>query len=119
MLSLARAFFQAGARTVVGTRWRIRDEDAAALFETFYRALGNGATLSTALAQTKADAIARGRGPEVWAGLVLLGDGASRPFPPRTSEPDLRRASIATLVLVASIAIVTVTLARKRPRRSV
>ena len=30
----------------VGTRWHIRDEDAASLFETFYRALGRGSTLS-------------------------------------------------------------------------
>jgi CHAT domain-containing protein len=119
MMSLARAFFQAGARAVVGTRWRIRDEDAASLFDTFYRALGNGATLSAALAQTKSEAIARGRSPEVWAGLVLLGDGASRPFLPRTPKPELRSASIATLILCASIVIATGALALKRPRHHV
>jgi hypothetical protein len=119
MLSIARAFFQAGARAVVGTRWRIRDEDAASLFETFYRTLGSGATLSAALAQTKAEAIAHGRSPEMWAGLVLLGDGASRPFLPRTPKPDPRRARMATLILCASIAIATGTLALKRRRRHI
>jgi CHAT domain-containing protein len=119
MLSLARAFFQAGARAVVGTRWRIRDEDAASLFDTFYRALGNGATLSAALAQTKSEAIARGRSPEVWAGLVLLGDGASRPFPPRPPKPGPRRASMALLALSATIALAIGTLALKRPRHCI
>ena len=119
MLSLARAFFQAGARAVVGTRWRIRDEDAASLFETFYRTLGSGATLSAALAQTKAEAIAHGRSPEIWAGLVLLGDGASRPFPPRTPKPDPRRATIAMLALSAAIAIATGTFALTHRRHHI
>ena len=81
VLSLARAFFQAGARTVIGTRWPVRDEDAASLFETFYEELGKGASISEALARTKIEAMLANRPPQVWAGLVLLGDGTSRPFP--------------------------------------
>ena len=80
VLSLARAFFQAGARAVVGTRWRIRDEDAAELFDAFYARLAAGASLSAALARTKQDAIARGRPAAVWGSLILLGDGAATPF---------------------------------------
>jgi CHAT domain-containing protein len=81
VLSLARAFFAGGARSVIGTRWPIRDEDAAALFDTFYRALGRGATVSEALMTAKIDAIDAGRPASAWAGLVLLGDGGMRPFP--------------------------------------
>ena len=102
MLSLARAFFQAGAHAVVGTRWHIRDEDAASLFESFYRALGNGATLSGALQAAKADAYARGQRADVWAGLVLLGDGASRPFPPRTPASRPHPGILAGLILLAA-----------------
>ncbi len=81
VLSLARAFFTAGAGTVIGSRWPIRDEDAAALFEGFYRHLAGGASLSSALKQTKTDAIAAGRPARAWASLVLMGDGGFRPFP--------------------------------------
>ena len=34
VLSLARAFFEAGAHAVIGSRWPIRDEDAASLFDS-------------------------------------------------------------------------------------
>lgn len=81
MLSLARSFFEAGARAVVGTRWRIRDEDAAWLFASFYRHLGAGASLSFALRQTRVDAIAAGRSAQAWAALIVIGDGAMQPFP--------------------------------------
>jgi hypothetical protein len=119
VLSLARAFFQGGARAVVGTRWHVRDEDAASLFETFYRALGKGATVSAALAQTKARAIAQGRRPAVWAGLVLLGEGESRPFPTRPIESDTDRRIGRRLVLLLIVAIVAGLLALKpRLRRA-
>ena len=87
VLSLARAFFQAGARTVVGTRWPIRDADAAALFEMFYRNLARGLTVSEALARTKADAIAEHHPPAAWAALVLWGEGSARLFPQRSNPP--------------------------------
>jgi hypothetical protein len=117
MLSLARAFFQAGASAVVGTRWHIRDEDAATLFESFYRALGNGATVSGALAEAKANAIGRGRRADVWAGLVLLGDGATRPFPPRPAASGPPLGILAGVILLAAAAIAAA-LKRFRLRRS-
>ena len=81
VLSLARAFFAAGAHAVIGTRWPIRDEDAAWLFDVFYRRLGEGASLSEALKGAKARAIESGRPAAAWASLVLLGNGAFQPFP--------------------------------------
>ena len=87
VLSIARAFFEGGAQAVVGSQWPIRDEDAAAMFDTFYRVLADGASLSQALRQAKIEAIAAGRSPAAWAGLVVLGNGAVHPFPePRPQQ---------------------------------
>jgi hypothetical protein len=94
VLSLARAFFEAGARAVIGTRWPIRDKDAAALFESFYRHLGQGASLSSALRQARIEAMVAGRPPHVWAALALLGDGAMQPFPAGTRRPLSTRRTI-------------------------
>jgi len=80
VLSLARAFFEAGAHAVVGSRWPLRDVEAAALFDTFYRHLGQGASLSQALKATQDEARAAGRPASAWAGLMLLGNGELRPF---------------------------------------
>ncbi len=87
VLSLARAFFEAGATTVIGSRWPIRDRDAASLFESFYRQVGRGASLSEALKAAKQEAIAAERPASAWASLVLLGDGDFRPFPHGRTEP--------------------------------
>jgi CHAT domain-containing protein len=80
VLSLARAFFEAGAHAVVGSRWPLRDADAAVLFDAFYRQLARGASLSEALKITQDEARAAGRPAAAWAGLVLLGNGDLRPL---------------------------------------
>jgi CHAT domain-containing protein len=80
VLSLARAFFEAGAHAVVGSRWPLRDADAAWLFDAFYRHLAAGASLSEALKITQDEARTAGRPAAAWAGLVLLGNGDLRPF---------------------------------------
>jgi DNA-directed RNA polymerase subunit beta' len=49
---LARSFFAAGAHAVIGSRWPLRDADAAQLFDSFYRHLTHGASLSEALNAT-------------------------------------------------------------------
>ena len=116
VLSLARAFFEAGAHAVVGTRWPLRDADAAALFDTFYRHLGGGASLSEALRATREEARAAGRPAAAWAGLVLLGNGDLRPFlgtrPPR---PLVGYSLI--LAVMAVLAISLVILLRRRVER--
>jgi hypothetical protein len=97
VLSLARAFFQAGAHAVVGSRWPLRDADAAQLFEAFYRHLGRGASLSQALSASQAEARAAGRPSSAWAALVLLGNGNLRPFVGATIAP---RHSLSPVLLV-------------------
>ena len=109
VLSLARAFFEGGAHAVIGTRWPLRDADAAVLFDTFYRRLAEGATLSAALKTTRDEARAAGRPPSAWAGLVLLGNGDLRPFasrrPPVTAGRRHVSAVTAALTLTTLLAV--------------
>ena len=120
VLSLARAFFAAGAQSVIGTRWPIRDEDAAIIFDAFYRTLGGGASLAEALAQAKVEVMNAGRPAAVWASLVLLGDGAFRPFPggPRETAPTFSIAAPIGLAVVLLLSIAAFAPARRRGFRA-
>jgi hypothetical protein len=79
VMSLARAFFGAGATAVVGTLDRTRDDEAGAFFTAMYGGLGRGATLGEAVAGAKREAIRAGAPPAAWASMVLLGDEGVRP----------------------------------------
>lgn len=119
-LSLARAFFAAGARAVVATRWPLRDDDAAYVMSRFYEALRDGAGTSEALRRARHDAIAKGLPADAWAGIAVLGDGRGAPLTPQpsaTSEGPGPR-TIAIVVIVVAAALV---MARRRgglPRRA-
>jgi CHAT domain-containing protein/tetratricopeptide (TPR) repeat protein len=119
VLSLARAFFEAGAHAVIGSRWPLRDVDAAALFDTFYLHLGQGASLAQALKATQDEARAAGRPASAWAGLMLLGNGDLRPFP-GGRPPTHRWLGLApALVLGAAFLVVLgLVFARRSLRRS-
>lgn len=75
-LSLSRAFLQAGASTVIGSLWPLRDDETAELFDAFYRHLAAGRTVSESLAEAQRDRIEEGEPPAAWAGVVLLGKGS-------------------------------------------
>lgn len=109
VLSLARAFFEAGAHAVIGSRWPLRDADGAALFETFYRRLAAGASLAEALKTTQHEAREAGLPASAWAGLVLLGNGDLRPFldghPPGRLVGRHSRGLAVTAVFVAVLAV--------------
>lgn len=80
-MSLARAFFVAGAHAVIGSLWPLRDDEAAALFEDFYRHLGEGAAVAEALAAARRDRLTAGAPSAAWAGVVLYGNGDLVPLP--------------------------------------
>lgn len=86
-LSLAHAFFQGGARAVIGGLWPLRDDDVEALVSDFAAALAEGASVAEALATARSERIAAGDPVEAWAGLVLLGDGAAVPLPDADPRP--------------------------------
>ncbi|HMK73111.1 MAG TPA: CHAT domain-containing protein, partial [Myxococcaceae bacterium] len=77
VLGLARAFFEAGARVVVGTRWPVRDDASEQLFDGFYRRLP-GRSVSEAMLEARRERIRAGAPAADWAALVVLGDGGVR-----------------------------------------
>jgi CHAT domain-containing protein len=81
VMGLARAFFQAGAPTVVANLWPLRDDDGAALFERFYHHLARGKSVAAALRAAQLDRIADGAPGYAWAGLMVLGEGNLVPMP--------------------------------------
>ncbi|MEM7586409.1 MAG: CHAT domain-containing protein [Acidobacteriota bacterium] len=80
-MSLARPFFEARARVVVGSLWNLPDQTTSELFQSFYDHLVQGASVAQALAAAQRDQIRRGYSPRTWAGVAVLGDGAFIPFP--------------------------------------
>jgi CHAT domain-containing protein len=80
VLGLSRAFFQAGARAVVGNLWPMRDDDSEALMADFSSRLAEGRTLSGALTEARATRFEAGAPAAAWAGLIVLGDGGFAPF---------------------------------------
>jgi CHAT domain-containing protein len=83
VMSLAHAFFQARARTVVASLWPQADTDAEALVTSFYRHLASGTSVAAALRLAQLDLLRQDPSlpPVAWAGIVVLGDGDLVPFP--------------------------------------
>ena len=111
VLSLARAFFEGGARTVVASHERLRDDEAERLFEWFYEHLRQGETMGGALRSARRRALAEGVPTATWAGIVLLGDGdvVLEPRPPASWR--------LPLLLLAGAAVVALGLWAKGRRR--
>ena len=53
----------------------------AKLFDAFYRNLGTGASVATALRVALLERMASGTSASSWAGVVIIGDGAMVPLP--------------------------------------
>jgi CHAT domain-containing protein len=107
VMGLARAFFQAGAHTVIASLWPVRDDDGAALFDRFYTHLAEGRSIAAALRAAQRDRIDAGAPAYAWAGLVVLGDGDLVPLPGGRKPSDLRiwvlGAGAALLLLAVSV----------------
>lgn len=105
VMSLARAFFQAGAHSVVASLWPLRDDESEALFGRVYRHLGRGSSLGEALHGARREAIEAGEPAAAWAGLVVLGDGSVAPVPAGRERPSLLTAGRQALWVLLGVVL--------------
>jgi tetratricopeptide (TPR) repeat protein len=113
VMSLARAFFQAGAQAVVGGLWPLRDDETEVVLDHFYRRLAGGESLGQALHGAQRDAIAARLPGAAWAGLVVAGDAALVPFPGGLRSA--RSSPVPWLVAAAALSIAALALRARRP----
>jgi CHAT domain-containing protein/Tfp pilus assembly protein PilF len=114
--SLARAFFHAGASSVVASLWDVSDRRTADLMESFYGHLARGETKAGALRSAKLDLLRRepGLAPRYWAPFVLLGDpGGTIPL---VRSPAVSGWTIAGVLGVMLVPAAVWTVRRRRVR---
>ena len=75
VLNFARAFQQAGARSVMVALWNIPVEESMKFYQTFYLALKAGKPKLEALKEARQAVRAKEPHPFFWAGLILHGEG--------------------------------------------
>lgn len=109
VLSLARAFAYAGAKSMVASLWAVNESSTADLFSAFYEHLDKGLSKSEALQQAKlryldgSEMEAR-KLPFYWAALTLSGDDGQVDISPRTDgRLWWTLAVVATLGLAATL----------------
>ncbi len=79
IMSLSRAFFYAGVKSLLMSLWKVSDESTSELMVSFYEGLKAGEDKDLALQQAKVtyiqnQEIAMKSHPYFWAGFVLKGD---------------------------------------------
>jgi tetratricopeptide (TPR) repeat protein len=73
-VGIQRAFVARGARSVLGSLWRVRDDTTEQLMRAFYRHwLHDGVTRPEALRRAQAELRARHPNPHDWAAFQLVG----------------------------------------------
>ena len=75
VLNFARAFQQAGARSVMVTLWNIPVDESLQFYTTFYKALREGKTKLQAMQAARQAVRAKEPHPYFWSGLILHGEG--------------------------------------------
>lgn len=75
ILSLPRAFMQAGVPNVIASLWEVPDESTAFLMQQFYSYLHNGIDTSRSLRLSMLDTMKIYPEPANWAAFTLLGSG--------------------------------------------
>lgn len=114
IVGLTRAFFYAGARSVVSALWNLNDRFAADFIERFYQEIGAGASPEEALRRTKIAYVDHPQygHPFYWSSLVITGDGAQ----PMVAEPVRAPIGLRVLALVLSLAAIVLSAQRILPK---
>jgi CHAT domain-containing protein len=93
LLGAARAFLQAGARSLVVSLWEVGDRPTAEFMEAFYAEIRGGRSIPDALRRTKLSFVRSDRAalrqPARWAPFVLVGDPG--PYVPSVAAAAERR----------------------------
>ncbi len=71
--SLAKAFYQAGARYVLATLWPVSDKVSMVFMSQFYSAVGEGKPVLDAFRMATEQTIEVNSNPAFWSSFVLLG----------------------------------------------
>ena len=74
VVGLTRAFFFAGAPSVVSSLWKVSDQSTTLLMERFYTHIKAGMGKAEALRQAQIDVRSEYPNPYYWAAFVLSGD---------------------------------------------
>lgn len=78
VVSLARAFAFAGAKSIVASLWSVNDKSTMQVMDNFYAGIKSGQSKNIALANAKLEYLAQNPGlashPFFWAGFVGVGD---------------------------------------------
>lgn len=92
VMSLARGFTFAGAKSLIASLWNVNDNSTSNLFKSFYDYLANGISKDKALNLAKQDLLNNElvsnakKSPYYWAGFILIGNEESlaieRSIPP-------------------------------------
>lgn len=108
---LNRAFFYAGASSVLMSLWAINDQASYQLLERFYTHLRSSNSIMSALRRAKLEMIDSGvlEHPYYWAGFVVTGDADTVIFPRA-----LNRWLLATISIAAGVAILLFFVSRDR-----
>lgn len=119
LVGLAPAFFRAGARTVVGGLFTLRDEEASDFVAAIVDRLARGERIGAAAFAARRELIRRGVPAAAWGAVVVLGDGDRTPLPggaPGAADRDtpLRRG---LWVVPAAGALIAAFVAARRKRR--
>lgn len=80
VVSLARAFAFAGAKSIVASLWSVNDKSTMQVMDNFYAELKSGKTKNIALANAKRQYLEKNPGqmhPFYWAAFVAVGDMAA------------------------------------------
>ena len=75
VVNFARAFEQAGARSVMVALWNIPVEESLRFYVTFYKALKDGKTKLQAMQVARHEIRTKEPHPYFWSGLILHGEG--------------------------------------------
>ena len=106
LIGLSRAFFYAGARSVVATLWNLNDRFAAEFVERFYRELNQGISTEEALRRAKVAYVNHPRysHPFYWSSLVMLGDGTGALVGEPVRQP-IGLQALSAIFVVAAVAV--------------